>query len=519
MYKRVIVSLILVIKARSVEVPENCMSTEQFKTTYNKDFETVITYRASGFHSIKRNERIWKSTLNRSTVLENHKDIVTKKASKTEESPRRTRVINEILFYEKILNNAELKPYLPKYYGCVQTEVDIFLITEFISRYFGNEITKLNDRSPTKIYVRFFELSGNNQIEFLTNIALAVKEIHAQNIALTNISYFNILIKTSNGVINPVLASFGRSRLIENDGDSIDNYEDEEKRYKESFIKSQEDSSQVELRLSSKNLKKSDIFAFAYLLFQVANEYINSETSNPKQDLERYLNNTLNNNLKTESMFIICQEKNKNIFKKLLTEMTKPWDEMHLSFVDVVDGLKTIRCPDNLLKKEIEHKSAEYKTRSTYSAQNYQEKSNRKKRDQFSKLKKKENLKKKIENKTQQNPTSNNDAFMNINREFIQKEDYSDVSENGSSSISEVEEEYQKFDKDEPENSHSNILNSNEEKVYFPDLEPVRDDCLLGVNSQVAQEESRSFRADPKEEFSNNIEPDIDGCLDLEILI
>ncbi len=94
MYKRVIVLVILVIKAKSVGVPEECMSEEEFNEKHNAVFKKVYKQRDFRVNLIPKENGIWKSLFNYSLLPETRKSIVVKEVSKTKESPRRTRVIN-----------------------------------------------------------------------------------------------------------------------------------------------------------------------------------------------------------------------------------------------------------------------------------------------------------------------------------------------------------------------------------------------------------------------------------------
>jgi hypothetical protein len=280
------------------------------------------------------------------------KYVVVKREKMDTNSHRFKRLENEIVFYEKMKGNEFITQHTPRYYGCLSYSGKVYLVLEFFENTFQkfNNLCKNRNNLPGfKIYDNSY---GNDQMEFLTEIGEVIEKIHLEGIALTNINAKNILIKKTEKGISPVLTSFGRHKYVSRESIPIDQDQSERERYEEFLVRDVEDQHLEEYRLSPDNLKKSDILGFANLLYRSGVQSWSPTGIPPKERFSKFKESFLMDELLDKRKYITCANQNKNLYKDLMTEMTKQWAEIEINFTDIVKRLKGINCPDEEEGKE-----------------------------------------------------------------------------------------------------------------------------------------------------------------------
>jgi hypothetical protein len=257
--------------------------------------------------------------------------------------------VNEINFYEKFKDNEDIKPFISDYYGCVTSDDNIYMIIQYFrygfQKYQGDPKNKTNMTG----YSKFQRLKGSEQIEFLTKIARVVGHLHKQYIALTNINVKNIVLKETENGFTPVLISFGHHQYFDKEQWPVEQDDKELKRYDHYLFYYLQDQPDEDFIFSLDNRPKSDILAFANLIYRSGPE-INTFKPNPnsKTNTSEIILKFLNDDLLSARKYIRDNAENKDNFTSLMIKMIWIFEKRNNNFTTIIRDMEKIKCANEI---------------------------------------------------------------------------------------------------------------------------------------------------------------------------
>ncbi len=301
--------------------------------------------------NLKSTDYTWKVYIDPKGIKDTP-SVVVKKAEINEDSKRYKRVTKEIRFYRKVKGIRKLRTFLPNYYGCVTYDKNIYMIIEFFKDSIQKYVKEEGKGDKSLGYKKFQLSKGDDQLNFFTQTAAIFEELHSQGFAITNMYSSNILIREENGILSPVLISFGYIQTFDSYllGKVSDIHKELLAHDKKEIAKyTFEHQKEQQIKLEPINLPKFDIIRFAYLIYQTdtlkPNGVYPSEFTEKFQKLMKYINLE-----ETYSKRKLIQESNFQTedFIALLTEMTKSVELMTITFNEVVRCLTQKISPKRL---------------------------------------------------------------------------------------------------------------------------------------------------------------------------
>jgi serine/threonine protein kinase len=313
----------------------------------------------------KSTENTWRA---RRPQIVHVKDVVVKMANYTKDPERLERLKKERNFYKDAAKNDELKQFIPHYYGCVNHEDNLYLIIEFLAssiKKYPNEGTRGRYNAG---FIKFLNLTYDKKLNLFIQIAIAIKELHSQGVALTNIHPNNVLLREEEDTITPVLINFGRlqrfdPKLLGKETDISKELLLRDKSEMAKYIFERQKDAPIELEQI--NLPKFDVIKFAHLIYSTT-VHRNGKKRDPDytKRFEREMGFINRMNCEDSWVYFNQPANIQTNTRSILTAMTMPFEELTITFQEIISRIKEVMRqvkPEEIImeEKEIEEENKE----------------------------------------------------------------------------------------------------------------------------------------------------------------